>query len=295
MFEGTYTALVTPFKNGEVDTPAFEALIERQISGKVDGLVPAGCTGEAATLTPEEQLELIKLCVEIVAGRVPVVAGTGSNSTREAVLLTSKASKMNIQGALVITPYYNKPTPSGLLSHYFEIAEKSRVPLIVYNVPGRTGTKITPQTLCELARHPNIRAVKEACGCVDQVSEILATLDDSLRNSFEVLSGDDALTLPMISVGAKGVISVASNVAPAEVSALVRCALDGDFASATQAHLKLHPLFKGLFVETNPIPVKTMLAELGLISKELRLPMEYGKDKTVQKMRELIHAFNLRS
>lgn len=288
MFKGTYTAITTPFRSGAVDYEALEKLIERQIAGKVEGIVPAGCTGEAATLSHDEQIEVIRFTVEKVRGRVQVIAGTGSNNTREAVELTALASRLDIQGALVITPYYNKPTPSGIVSHYHAVANASRVPIMIYNVPGRTGTKIEPETIAQLARHKNIRAVKEACGSIDQVSEILARCD------IEVLSGDDPLTVPMMSIGACGVVSVSSNIAPLEVSDMVRAALRGDFMAAREAHLRLLSLHKSLFVESNPIPVKTVLAELGLIQRELRLPLEYGQASTVEMAKNLISKFRLK-
>lgn len=289
MFEGTYTALVTPFKNGEVDYESLANLIERQISGNVQGVVPAGCTGEAATLTAEEQLKVIEFTVDQVKGRIQVIAGTGSNSTKEATLMTEKANAYDIQGVLVITPYYNKPTSSGIIKHYSQVADASKSPVMVYNVPGRTGTKITPETIAELARHPNINSVKEACGSVDQVSEILANSD------ITVLSGDDPLTIPMISIGAKGVVSVSSNIAPGEVSAAVKCALSGDFTAAKEAHLQLLKFHKSLFVETNPIPVKAVLSELGLIENELRLPLEVATESTKKVARSLIEDFKLRA
>ena len=289
MFSGTYTAIATPFKNGEIDFKSFERCIERQIAGKVEGIVPAGCTGEAATMTPDEQLKLIKFTVECVKGRTQVVAGTGSNNTREAIELTKGASQLDIQGVLVITPYYNKPTQHGIIAHYRAVADNSRVPLMVYNVPGRTGVNILPETIAEMSKHANIRAVKEASGSVDQVSSILSLCD------IEVLSGDDPLTLPMISVGACGVVSVTSNVAPREVSAMVQCALRGDFAAAKDAHYRLLRLHRSLFVESNPIPVKTVLGELGLIPHELRMPLQYGRKETVELAHKLVAEFQLRA
>jgi 4-hydroxy-tetrahydrodipicolinate synthase len=286
-FQGTYTALITPFKNGEIDYDAYAKLIERQIEGGVEGIVPAGCTGEAATMRPEEQLKLIGFAVECSKGRVQVVAGTGSNNTREAIELTVAAGQHDIQGVLVISPYYNKPTQAGLIKHYSQIADESKAPVMVYNVPGRTGIKIEPETLAEMAKHPNIQSVKEACGSVDQVSEIIARCD------LDVLSGDDPLTLPMMSVGAKGVVSVSSNIAPKEVSTLVRCALEGDYVSAKQAHYELLRLHKSMFIETNPIPVKTVMVELGYVANELRMPLETATDKTTVAMRQLIQDFNL--
>lgn len=289
MFEGTYTAITTPFSNNEIDYDAFAKLIERQIEGKVEGIVPAGCTGEAATMTPAEQLALIKFTVERVAGRVQVIAGTGSNNTREAIELTKGASQLDIQGVLVITPYYNKPTQKGLVAHYSALADESRVPVMVYNVPGRTGVKIEAESIAEMSRHPNIAAVKEACGSVDQVSSIINLCD------IDVLSGDDPLTVPMISVGAKGVVSVTSNIAPLEVSSMIRCALEGDFKSAREAHYRLLNLHKSLFVESNPIPVKCVLGELGLIKKELRMPLQYGQSSTTEVARRLISEYQLKA
>ncbi len=286
-FQGTYTALVTPFHKGEIDFESFEKLIERQIAAGVEGVIPAGCTGEAATLTPEEQLKLIKFTVERVKGRVQIIAGTGSNCTREACELSKVASQLDIQGVLVITPYYNKPMPSGLISHFYAVADASSAPVMLYNVPGRTGTKILPKTVCELVKHPNITAIKEASGSVDQVSEILSLCD------IAVLSGDDAQTLPMISIGAKGVVSVTSNLEPQSVGDMVRSALAGDFASAAKIHLRLLRLHQSLFAETNPIPVKTVFGEMGLIHKELRLPLEYGQDSTIQLARTMIKEYGL--
>lgn len=287
-FQGTYTAIVTPFKNGEVDYDAYAKLIERQIEGGVEGIVPAGCTGEAATLKPEEQLKVIEFAVSCVKGRVQVVAGTGSNNTREAIELTSGACKFKLDGVLIISPYYNKPTQSGLIKHYSMIADASKAPVMVYNVPGRTGIKIEPETLAEMSRHSNIKAVKEACGSIDQVSRILSLCD------IEVLSGDDSLTLPMMSIGAKGVVSVSSNIVPKEVSSLVRCALEGDHVAAKQAHYHLFNLHTSMFAETNPIPVKAVLAELGYIKNELRMPLEPAIDSTVAMARKLIADYNLR-
>jgi len=287
VFKGTYTALVTPHKNGAIDFKAFEVLLERQIAGKVEGVVPAGCTGEAATMTPEEQLELIRFTVEIVKGRVQILAGTGSNNTREAVQLSEQASQMKIQGVMVISPYYNKPTQRGLIAHFSAIADASRVPVMIYNVPGRTGVKIEPETVAELGKHPNITAIKEACGSLEQVSEIVSLSD------IEVLSGDDSLALPMISVGAKGVVSVSANIAPLQVSETIRLALNNNFTAARKNHLDLLKLHKSMFVESNPIPVKTVLGEMGLIAKELRLPLQYGNSSTVEMAKKLIQSFNL--
>lgn len=288
MHQGTYTALVTPFKNGEIDFDAYAALIERQIEAGVQGIVPAGCTGEAATLSHEEQLKLIGFAVDCAKGRVQVIAGTGSNNTAEAIHLTEMACSSKIDGVLVISPYYNKPTQKGLFAHYSNLADASKAPVMIYNVPGRTGIKIDAETIADLSKHPNIQSVKEACGSVDQVSDIINLCD------IDVLSGDDGLTLPMMSVGAKGVVSVSSNLVPKEVSTMVKCAAEMDFASARKAHNELLNLHKSMFVESNPIPVKAVLSEMGLIKNELRLPLETSVDSTLVMARELIKTYGLK-
>jgi len=229
--------------------------------------VPCGCTGEAATLSHAEQKECIRYTVERVAGRIPVVAGTGSNNTAEALGLTRYAFEVGCDGALLITPYYNKPTPAGQIAHYTTIANGVDIPIMLYNVPGRTGTKMTADTIASLSETPNIVAVKEACGSVEQVTEILE------RCNITVLSGDDGLTLPMIAVGATGVVSVAANVMPAEVAALCRMAMANDYEGARKMHYKLSRLFKTLFIETNPMPVKAALSKMGIIKNILRLPL----------------------
>ncbi len=268
MFRGSIVALVTPFTSRfDVDFDAYGRLIDWQIEQGIDGIVPCGCTGEAATLSHEEQEGIIRFAVERVAGRVPVIAGTGSNNTREALRLTRFAKEVGANGALLITPYYNKPTPAGQIAHYRSIAEAVDIPVVLYNVPGRTGTNMLPETVAELNKVPNIVAIKEAAGSVDQVSQIRHLSD------ITVLSGDDSLTLPMMSVGATGVISVAANVAPAGTARLCRAFSEGDLAEARRIHFELWPLFKGLFLETNPIPVKAALAYMGLIENHLRLPL----------------------
>lgn len=288
MFSGTYTALVTPFKDGKVDFDAYGKLIERQIEGKVEGILPAGCTGEAATLNHDEQIELIDFAAKTANGRVKVLAGTGSNNTQEAIMLTERASKLNIDAILVITPYYNKPGPRGLQKHYQLIAEASSVPVMLYNVPSRTGLKMSPEQIADLHEIDGIQSVKEACGSVEQVSSIRHICD------INIMSGDDSLAVPMMSVGASGVVSVAANVAPLEVSSMIRCALDNDFVAASKAHFELLHLFKSLFFETNPIPVKTVLGEMGLIEKELRLPLTYGESDTQRMARSLIERYDLK-
>lgn len=267
-FQGSYVALVTPFTESmEVDYDAYGRLVDFQLEQGTNGLLPCGCTGEAATLTHDEQKQCIRFVVERVAGRVPVLAGTGSNNTVEAIMLTRYAREVNCDGALLITPYYNKPTPAGQIAHYKAIAEAVDIPVMLYNVPGRTGTKMTPDTIADLSKISNIVAVKEACGSVDQVSQILH------RCNITVMSGDDALTLPMMAVGAAGVVSVAANIVPNAVATLCRRAGSGDYAGARTIHYQLTRLFKTLFIETNPLPVKAALARMGMIKNVLRLPL----------------------
>lgn len=268
MYSGSFVALVTPFKsNFDIDYEAYGRLIDRQIEAGTHGLVPAGCTGEAATMSIDEQKELIKFAMERVAGRVPVVAGTGSNNTHESLKITRYAKEVGVQGALMITPYYNKPTPAGLIAHYTTVANEVEIPIMLYNVPGRTSVKMEPETIAELNKNPYIVSVKEACGSVNQVSEIRSLCD------INIMSGDDPLTLPMMAVGGSGVVSVAANVVPDKVANLCNAFHAGDLAKAQEIHYDLMPLNKALFVETNPMPVKKILAEMGLIENVLRLPM----------------------
>lgn len=276
MFAGTYTALVTPFRNGQVDHEGFRKLIEAQIAGGVDGIVPVGTTGESPTLSHDEHREVIKAAVEIAAGRVKVVGGTGSNSTDEAIGLTQDAEKAGADGALIVAPYYNKPSPEGLYRHFRAIAENTKLPIILYSIPGRCGIEIGVPVVARLAEDcPSIVAIKEAGGSVERVSQ----LRQALPESFAIISGDDSLTLPFISVGAVGVISVASNVAPGPVSELVRAARDGQMIRAEQLHRRLYPLFKNLFIESNPAPAKYALSLTMGLSPELRLPLvEMGEE-----------------
>ena len=268
MFRGSIVAVVTPFKDdGAIDYQAYARLVDFHLDRGTHGIVPCGCTGEAATLSHDEQKQLIKFCVERVNGRVPVVAGAGSNNTREAIDLTRFAREVGADAVLSITPYYNKPTKEGQIAHYRAIAEAVDIPIMLYNVPGRTGTNIEPQTVAELSRIPNIASIKEAAGSLDQVSQIR-----SLCN-INVLSGDDSLTLPMMAVGAAGVVSVAANVAPDKLAALCDEWDNGNVAAAQAIHYELMPLFKALFVQTNPLPVKAVLAHMGLIKNNLRLPL----------------------
>lgn len=268
MFRGSIVALVTPFKgNFEIDFEAYGRLIDFHIEKGTNGIVPCGCTGEAATLSHDEQKKCIRFAVERIAGRVTVIAGTGSNNTREAADLTKYAKEVKADGALLIMPYYNKPTPAGQIAHYTTIAKAVDIPIMLYNVPSRTGMNMDPKTVAELNKLPNVVAIKEAAGSVDQVSQIKSLCD------IIVMSGDDSLTLPMMAVGGTGVVSVAANVVPAEIADMCAKANAGDFAAARAVHYTLMPLFKGLFFETNPMPVKAALAKMGLIENVLRLPL----------------------
>ena len=267
LLQGVYTALVTPFKDGQVDWKAFENLLEAQVAGKVAGVVPVGTTGESPTLSPEEHINVIARTVEIINGRCQVIAGSGANSTDEAVHLTREAKAAGADATLQVTPYYNKPTQEGIYRHFSTVADKAGLPVVLYNVPGRAGVPIGTDTIARLSANPLMVAVKEAGGSVDRVSEILDQCD------ITVLSGDDSLTLPMISVGAKGIISVASNLIPGELSEMVDYALKGDFAAALKLHRKYYPLFRNLFIESNPIPVKAAMGMTGAITPEYRLPL----------------------
>ena len=283
MFKGSFVALVTPHqRDGSIDEKKFRELIDFQIENGTDGIVPCGCTGEAATMAFDEQKRLIKITVETVNKQVPVIAGTGSNNTREALELTTYAKKAGADGALLITPYYNKPTPEGQYRHYEKIAKEADIPIVLYNVPSRTGISMLPETVARLSKVDNIVAIKEASGSLDQVSRILSLCD------ITVLSGDDSLTLPMMSVGAKGVISVAANVMPEEVAEMVDLALNGKYEEAKRIHLKLMPVFKAMFIETNPIPVKTALSLMGKIEANWRLPLCEMTDGNLAKFKDII-------
>jgi 4-hydroxy-tetrahydrodipicolinate synthase len=269
MFHGAIVAIVTPFRNGKLDVPALKRLVDFQIRSGTDGIVPCGTTGESATLTYEEHERVIDLVLEAADGRVPVIAGTGSNNTKEAVLLTRYAKKAGANGALVITPYYNKPTQAGLSAHFREVAASADIPIILYNVPSRTGVNMAAETVAALSEVRNIVGVKEASGNLAQVCDIL----HMTPRTFCVLSGDDGLYFPMLALGAKGVISVVSNVAPAEMAEIYDAFVLGEVARAREIHFRLWPLMKALFIETNPIPAKTALAMMGKIREEFRLPL----------------------
>ncbi len=289
MFKGSIVAIVTPFKNGKFDKESFRKLIEFQISNGTDAIVPVGCTGEAATLTHDEHREVIEFTLEIVNRRVPVIAGTGSNSTAEALELTKFAEKVHCDGALIITPYYNKPTPAGLYIHYRTIAEHVSIPIILYNVPSRTGISILPETVAKLSEIKNIVGIKEASGSLDQVSKIISLCSDG----FDVLSGDDSMTLPIMSVGGKGVISVAANVVPAHVKDMVHSALSNNWEHARKIHIQLFDMFKALFIETNPIPVKTCLHIMKMINLELRMPLTPPSEETRKTLENILRKYQL--
>lgn len=268
---GTLTALVTPFKDGQIDFDDLKKLVDFQIKGGIDGLVPVGTTGESPTLDHDEHMDVIAATIAAARGRVPVVAGTGSNSTQEAVDLTRLSHEAGADAMLVVAPYYNKPSQEGLFRHFCAVADATDRPVILYSIPGRCGIEIGVPVVERLrAKYPHVRYIKEAGGSVDRVDQ----LKQALGRDLVVLSGDDSLTLPFISVGAEGVISVASNLLPKQVSSMVRSALEGDFAKAQKQHRKLYPVFKSLFVEPNPVPVKAALAEAGTIgSAEVRPPL----------------------
>jgi 4-hydroxy-tetrahydrodipicolinate synthase len=270
MFTGTYTAIVTPFKNGQLDEAALERLVKAQVKAGVDGIVPVGTTGESPTVDYEEHIHIIALAVKFAAKKIKVLAGTGGNSTSEAVYLTERAEKAGADGSLQVAPYYNKPTQEGLFQHFREVARKTRLPIVLYSIPGRCGIEIGVDTVKRLAREcPNIIGIKEAGGNADRVSQLRAALGPK----FEILSGDDSLTLPFMAVGAQGVISVASNVIPRQVSQMVSAFAAGNPRAALKLHHRYYPLFKDLFIETNPVPVKAALAMMGLIQEEYRLPL----------------------
>jgi 4-hydroxy-tetrahydrodipicolinate synthase len=290
MFTGTYTAIVTPFKNGRVDEPAFRSLIQFQIDNGVNGIVPTGTTGEAATLDYDEHLRVIEIAVQEARGRCKIIAGTGSNSTQEAVELTQKAERLGVDAALLASPYYNKPTQEGVYRHYKKISESTSLKLMLYNVPSRTAGEIGVESCARLARDcTNIVSIKEAGGSAERVS----ALKKILPPEFTILSGDDGLTLPFMAVGAVGVVSVASNVIPGQIAEMVNAFLAGRSGEALKIHLRYYQLFKDLFIESNPIPVKTALYLMGMIENEFRLPLcEIGKANQ-GKLHETLAAFKL--
>jgi len=282
MFPGTYTAIVTPFKKGKIDEAALEQLIKAQIRGGVDGIVPVGTTGESPTLDYEEHIHVIELSVDFAAGKIKVLAGTGGNSTSEAIYLTKAAEDAGADGSLQVAPYYNKPTQEGLFQHFHAVARATKLPIVLYSVPGRCGVEIGVETVNRLAHDSvNIVGIKEAGGNADRVSQ-LRTL---LGPKFTILSGDDSLTLPFMSVGAHGVVSVASNVIPRDVAHMVQAFNMGKLEGARKLHQKYFSLFKDLFIESNPIPVKAALAMMGVIEEEYRLPLSLMNPKNRETLR----------
>jgi len=290
MFTGTGTALVTPFRrDGSLDEPTLRALIKRQIDAGIHFLVPCGTTGESPTLTHEEHLRVVEIAVELAKGRVPVLAGAGGYNTAEVIALARELAEIGADGILSVTPYYNKPTQEGLFQHYRAIAEAIALPIVVYSVQGRTGVNVEPATVRRLAAIENIIGIKEASGNVSQMAAILNAVPDD----FIVLSGDDALTLPLIAIGGRGVISVVSNEIPADMARLTRLALDGDFQTARQIHRRVHPLMEVNFVESNPIPVKAAMAQMGLLEAVWRLPLVAPKGENEARIRAVLESLEL--
>jgi 4-hydroxy-tetrahydrodipicolinate synthase len=282
MFSGTFTALVTPFKNGEVDVEALEGMVEFQIQHGISGLVPCGTTGETPAMSEEEDRVVVETVVRIANGRVPVIAGTGSNSTNMAIKYTRMAQEVGADGSLQVAPYYNKPTQEGLFRHFAAIAESTDLPLILYNIPGRTSVTISAETMARLAEISNIVGVKDSTLSMNMISDVISLCGEE----FDVLSGDDPMTLPLIALGGRGVISVASNVAPGAVSDMVNALLSGDSEKSRELHYELLPLFRALFVETNPIPIKTAASLLGLCSDEMRLPLIPMSGENLRRLQE---------
>ncbi len=285
MLHGTLTALITPFSNGQVDLTRLTANVEFQIRNGIDGLVPVGTTGESPTLSHEEHRKVIEHVVQVSAGRAKVVAGTGSNATTEALELTRHAREVGADAALLVNPYYNKPTQEGLYRHFMTVADQVELSQVLYNIPGRTGITMTPQTVARLAEHENIIAIKEATGSIDIASEIASLCD------ITILSGDDSLTLPLMSVSARGVISVLANLMPAEVKSLVQAALNDDYERARSLHIRFFPLFKAMFLETNPIPIKTAMAVAGRDTGEMRLPLCEMAPENRRKLEQLLRQY----
>ena len=287
MFNGSIVAMVTPFKDGEVDYDKLGELVQYHIDNGTNAIIPCGTTGESPTLTHREHGEVIGKVIEAAAGRIPVIAGTGSNNTSEAVSMTRHAKETGADGSLIITPYYNKPTQQGLYNHYKAILEEVDIPIIIYNVPSRTGVSISAETVARLAEFDNIVAIKEATGDIDQASQILNLCD------ITVLSGDDSLTLPIMSIGGKGVVSVLANILPREVSELTSSFLKGEIENAQRLHNSLFPVCKAMFIETNPISVKTAMKLLGRLNGEMRLPLSKMSDKHEEQLKKVLNNHGL--
>ena len=290
-YRGLYTAIVTPFKDNKIDTEALKALVEAQIAGGVDGIVPVGTTGESPTLSHAEHMEVIRLAIEYAAGRCQVIAGTGSNSTDEAIAMTQEAEAMGADGTLQVCPYYNKPSQEGVYRHFKAVADNTKLPILLYSIPGRSGIEISVDTVARLAKDcPNIVAIKEAGGSVERVNQLV----QALPTDFAVLSGDDGLTVPFISCGAVGVVSVTSNVAPAQMKELVDAALSGDGHKALELQKKYYPLMKGLMsLDGNPVPIKAAMAMRGVMTWEIRLPLVPLAESKHEQLANLLKNFNL--
>ncbi|MBG7606892.1 MAG: 4-hydroxy-tetrahydrodipicolinate synthase [Verrucomicrobia bacterium] len=290
-FTGTHTALITPFQNGTIDVPAFEALIERQIAGGINGIVPVGTTGESPTLGAEDHIEVIRLAIQAAKGRIKVIAGTGANSTSEAIELTQAAEKLGADASLQVCPYYNKPSQEGLYLHFKAIADSTSLPIMLYSVPGRSSIEIAPETAARLAADcKNITAIKEAGGSVDRINQLVQALPDG----FGILSGDDPLTLPFISCGANGLVSVAANLVPEVISKLVNHCLAAEFTEALAMQKQYYPLMRGLMsLDVNPVPIKTAVALQGHCSAELRLPLAPMDEDNLVALRALLRSYNL--
>lgn len=282
MFSGAITALVTPFQNGAVDLDSLTALVNWQIEKGIDGLLACGCTGEAATLTKEEHKLVIETVMDAAGGRVPVIAGTGTNATTSSIELSLEAAAMGVDGVLLITPYYNKPTPKGQIEHYTRVADAVDCPVILYNVPGRTGTNMLPETIAVLSRHPRIVAIKDAAGSAERVTAISNLCD------ITILSGDDPLAMAQVALGGSGVISVVSNIAPSEMSELISLSTAAELEAARALQARLYPVIKAMFLETNPIPVKKALSLMGMIEDELRLPLVSMSEELVPELKGVL-------
>ena len=287
---GVWTALVTPFRGGKFDAGKMAELVERQIEGGVSGLIPCGTTGESPTLSFDEHGPVVESVVKAARGRVPVVAGAGTNSTAEAIDMCRTAKKAGADGVLVVAPYYNRPTQRGLFEHYRAVFEAVDIPVVMYNIPSRTGVNIEPDTMGLLRRLGKLAGVKESAGSCDQVGKIF----EACGNDFAVMSGDDSLTLPFMALGARGVVSVTSNIVPREMSEMVKAVLAGNNAGALEMHRRLFPLIKALFIETNPGPVKTAMGLMGLCTDELRLPMAPMEEDNVVRLRKALQKFGLK-
>jgi len=289
MFHGSIVAIVTPFKKGKIDEKAFGDLIDFHLRSGTHGIVPCGTTGESATLSHEEHKRVVEMAVKMAAGRIPVIAGTGSNSTEEAIAFTRHAKSVGADGALLITPYYNKPTQEGLYQHYKAIAKAVDLPLVLYNIPGRTGVNMLPPTVARLMEFDNIIGIKEGTGSLQQISDLVHLCGERIV----ILSGDDFTALPTMAVGGKGVISVTANIAPADMAQMIEAAERGDYGRAKKLHDQLYPLHQVMFVETNPIPVKAALALMGKCTDEVRLPLWRMSDENLKKLKAAMKRYGL--